>query len=88
MKRNKAFGIDLLLAEMFIDGVDILTPILCKLFNHIFDNGLYPESWTKGLIVPIPKKGDLNDVNNIRGITLSSIFSKIFSCMLDSRLRN
>lgn len=88
MKRNKAFGIDLLLAEMFIDGVDILTPILCKLFNHIFDNGLYPESWTKGLIVPIPKKGDLNDVNNFRGITLSSIFSKIFSCLLDSRLRN
>ena len=35
----------------------------------------------------MPKKGNLNDVNNYRGITLTSIFSKIFSTLLDVRLR-
>ena len=53
----------------------------------MFDNSVYPESWTKGIIVPVPKKGNLNDANNYRGITLTSIFSKIFSILLDNRLR-
>ena len=37
---------------------------------------------------PVPKKGDLNDANNYRGITLTSIFSKIFSILLEKRLSN
>ena len=53
----------------------------------MFDNCVYPESWSSGIIVPIPKKGDKKDVNNNRGITLTSIFSKIFSHVLDNRLR-
>ena len=72
---------------MIINCKDIIAPILCKLFNHMYVNCIYPSSWTKGIIVPIPKKGDINDVNNYRGITLSSILSKIFSILLDSRLR-
>lgn len=32
----------------------------------------------KGIIVPVPKKDDANNVNNYRGITLSSIFQKYF----------
>ena len=53
----------------------------------MYTNSLYPASWAKGIIVPVPKKGDLSDANNYRGITLTSIFSKIFSIMLDNRLR-
>ena len=41
-----------------------------------------------GVIVPVPKKGDNSDVNNYRGITLTSIFSKMLSIMLEKRLRD
>ena len=64
-----------------------IEPVLCRLFNYIFDHGIYPKSWAKGILVPIPKKGDKKDVNNYRGITLTSLFSKIFSNILDNRLR-
>ena len=47
---------------------------------------LIPES-SNGIIVPIHKTGNLNDVNNYRGATLTSMFSKIFSIILDTRLR-
>ena len=87
LKRGKSAGIDSLLPEMFIECKAFLSPLLCKLFNYIYTNSLYPASWTKGVIVPVPKKGDLSDVNNYRGITLTSIFSKIFSILLDNRLR-
>ena len=61
--------------------------MLCKLFNYIFDYNIYPEIWRKGIIVPVPKKGKLNGVNNYRGITLTSVFSKIFSMLIETRLR-
>ena len=64
-----------------------LAPMLCKLFNYIFDNNIYPEICRKGIIVPVPKNGNLNDVNNYRGIILTSIFSKICSMLIDTRLR-
>jgi hypothetical protein len=53
----------------------------------MYSKCIYPESWTKGIVVPIPKTGDLTNVNNYRGITLTSIFSKVFSIILDNRLR-
>ncbi|MEW8546880.1 MAG: reverse transcriptase family protein, partial [Candidatus Thiodiazotropha sp.] len=88
LKRNKSPGLDLLPPELFIDSVDLLCDPICKLFNHIFSKNCYPLSWTKGVIVPVPKKGDLTDVNNYRGITLTSIFSKLYSHILDNRLRS
>ena len=87
LKRNKSPGFDLLPPELFLDSIDLLGDMICKLFNYIFCNNLYPDSWTKGILVPVPKKGDLSDVNNYRGITLTSIFSKIYSHILDERLR-
>ena len=81
LKKGKSAGI---IPEMIINCKDIIAPILCKLFNHMYVNCIFPSSWTKGIIVPIPKKGNINDVNNYRGITLST---KIFSILLDSRLR-
>ncbi|MCG8046600.1 MAG: reverse transcriptase family protein, partial [Candidatus Thiodiazotropha endolucinida] len=86
-KRRKSPGIDLLLPEIFLEGRELLAPVLCKIFNFLFDNSIYPECWAKSMLVPIPKKGDKKDVNNYRGICLSSIFSKIYSQILESRLR-
>ena len=87
LKRDKSPGSDLLPPELFLDSFELIGDMLCKLFNFIFRNNLYPESWTKGLVVPVPKKGDLTNVNNYRGITLTSIFSKIYSLILEERLR-
>ena len=60
---------------------------MCKLFNYMFVNSTYSEKWMLGIVVTVPKKGDLSDVNDYRRITLISIFSKIYSHILDNRLR-
>ena len=56
LKRGKSIGADQLLPEVFIEGAEILAPLLCKLFNYMYDKSLYPDSWTRGIIVPVPKK--------------------------------
>ena len=45
-------------------------------------------AWKQGLIVKIPKKGDLTECGNWRGITLTSVPSKIFGRVLIDRIRD
>lgn len=63
-----------------------MIPILCRLFNNIFDSGFYPDNWSKGCIVPIFKKGEMQDLNNYRGITLVSCLAKLFTSIINTRL--
>ena len=86
LKRNKSVAGDNLLNEYFIESFDILGSHLVDIFNAILDSGHFPELWTKGVLVPIFKKNDPNDVKNYRGITLVSCFSKIFTGVINKRL--
>ena len=86
LKTQKSPGLDGLVSEIFKSSADILCPILVKIFNVVFSSECYPKSWSEGVITPIHKKGNLDDVNNYRGITLINIMSKIYSHILHSRL--
>ena len=57
------------------------------LFNKILRSGTFPSQWTTDLVVPIYKKGDANETNNYRGITLISCFAKLFTPVINSRLK-
>lgn len=56
------------------------------MFNFVFKSEKFPESWSEGFIVPVPKKGNLNKVDNYRGITLLSTLGKLFTRILNNRL--
>jgi hypothetical protein len=71
---------------LFLDCTDVILPSICKLFNNIFQSGLFPEMWSQGCIVPVYKKGDCNDTNNYRGVTLISCMGKLFTSVLNRRL--
>ena len=51
-------------------------------FNKLLRAGYFPSSWAEGHVVPLHKKGD---VNNYRGITLLSVLGKLFSRLLNDR---
>ena len=44
------------------------------------------DRWTKGCILPFPKKGDLGLAKNYQGITLTSIVAKIYNALLYNRI--
>ena len=62
-------------------GLDFLV----SLFNKIW-NGDFPNSWNKASIVSIPKKGDLSDCDNYRGISLINNGIKIISKIIATRI--
>ena len=86
LKRNKSFAGDKLLNEYFIESLDILSSHLVDIFNAILNSGYFPNQWSEGIIVPLFKKNDPCDVNNYRGITLLSCFSKLFTGILNNRV--
>ena len=57
-----------------------------RLLNKIKESGMIPSEWQNGVIVKIPKKGDLSDCGNWRGIALSPITLKIFCKVLLNRI--
>ena len=86
LRTNKSSGPDLLLNEFFIHGNSILCPYLLQLFNKIFELGYFPQGWSEGFVVPLHKKGSINDEHNYRGITLLSTLGKLFTRILNNRL--
>ena len=44
------------------------------------------DRWMKGCILPFPKKGGLGLAKNYRGITLTSIASKIYNALIRNRI--
>jgi hypothetical protein len=87
LKINKSSGPDLILNEMIkcCSQSHLIDPLL-RLFNCILESGHFPTAWRVAHMVPIHKKGDTQDVNNYRGIALSSCLSKVFISILNARL--
>ena len=60
--------------------------LLTSLFNLIFSNAVYPVQWSYAKLFMIFKRGNRNDPNNYRGISVISSIAKIFDMILCSRL--
>ena len=86
LRTGASSGPDLLLNEFFKNGSETLVTYLHNLFNKLFKMGYFPENWSEGFIVPIFKKGDINQVSNYKGITLLSTLGKLFTRILNNRL--
>ena len=86
LKNKKAPGPDGLINEFYKESEGIIMPFLLKFFNHLFDNGLFPNEWTLSVLQPLHKKGDINIPDNYRGISLLNVCSKVYSSVLNRRL--
>jgi len=87
LKAGKSAGPDYLIAEFFKAAADDIVDFLVKLFNTLFDKGIYPTSWSESIILPLFKKGDVNDTNNYRGISLCAIGSKLYGTIINTRMK-
>ena len=84
---GKAPGVDEIRPEMLkaLDNVGLLW--LTRLYNVAWGSGTVPMAWQTGVVVPIFKKGDRRVCSNYRGITLLSLPGKVYSRVLERRLR-
>lgn len=88
LKNGKAPGEDQITAEMLKADSDQTSKELKHTFDHIWKEEKLPKEWTKGLICKIPKKGNLQECSNWRGVTLLPIASKVLSRILINRIQD
>lgn len=87
MKKKKATGEDKIPSEAWIHcGVNTRKRLI-DLIKSIWKGEGFPVDWRKGVITPVHKKGDLEKVENYRGITLLDTAYKIYAAVLNERLR-
>ena len=86
LKNGKASGCDAISNEIIKVSAPFIINILCIIFNKLLELEHYPIQWSTGLIMPLPKSGDLTDPNNFKGITINSCLSKLFTLLMNFRL--
>jgi hypothetical protein len=84
LKRGKQDGTSCYNSNHVINASEKFHVYLSLLLNTILVHGYPPSAFCKGSIIPIPKctRKSLNDSNNYRAITLSSIICKIMDIVI------
>ena len=60
---------------------------LTRLFNHLLRRGLFPNTWKRAKVIPIPKPNQpASDPNSYRPISLLSTVGKLFERLIARRL--
>ncbi|TWW62340.1 hypothetical protein D4764_04G0009870 [Takifugu flavidus] len=84
---GKAPGVDEIPPE-FLKALDVVgLSWLTRVCNIAWTSGAVPLDWQTGVVVPLSKKGDRRVCSNYRGITLLSLLGKVYSGVLERRVR-
>ena len=84
LKVGKSDGNSEQVSDHFVNGTTKANAYLSMFFKSVLTHGVIPDVMLMGTVIPIPKnkRKSLNDSNNYRGITLSSIMGKILDNIL------
>jgi len=87
MKKNKAPGIDEITSDIIKEGGKETVTQLVKLYNQIMQERKIPVTWKEAKVILLHKKGDKADIKNYRPISLLSHLYKIFTKILQNRIK-
>ena len=87
LKNGKAAGTDSILPELF-KAADFILPYLTRVCNMVWQHEATTVDWKNGIIIPLPKNGDLTECSNWWGITLLSVLGKVFARILLNCMKN
>ena len=87
LKNGKAAGCDNIPPKAIKAGGETSEEVLLDLCNRIWGEEKVPEEWKKGLLIKLPKKGDLSYCKNWCGIVLLKMASKVFCRVILERIK-
>jgi len=76
-----------LTVEILKADLETSVDVLHYFLHKVWEQEQIPEDWQRGSIVKLPKKGDLTQCNNWRGITLMAVAAKVLGRIIITRIR-
>ena len=86
LKPKRCQGFDRIPQIFYIDGAEILTPVITRLMQKIMEKSELPEQWKIAKVIPTYKKGKRTDVANYRPISNLCSITKIFERLILDRI--
>ncbi|KAE8738306.1 hypothetical protein FOCC_FOCC016216 [Frankliniella occidentalis] len=86
LKKKSAPGVDGIPAPLLQHGGRPVAVALRNIIVRIIKEGDMPTEWKKSILMPLPKKGDLTQCTNYRGIALLCVAYKVFAYFIHRRL--
>ena len=86
LKNDKTPGNYNISAELIKHGGESIIKIYTEICQNIWKTKIWPDQWTKSLIIPIPKKGDTKKCSNYRTLSLIPHPSNILLRIILNRL--
>ena len=86
LKTAKASGPDNIPPEALKANPDLTANILHKIYSDIWKYEIMPQDWNIGDLIKLPKKSNLKECKDYRGIALLSVIAKVLNRILITRL--
>jgi hypothetical protein len=86
LKNKNSCGPDLLSNKMLKKEKFTFARLLKPLINDSLNDGIFPSCLKIAMVIPIFKKGNNNDMNNYRPISLLPVMSKVFEKVINTQL--
>ena len=84
LNERKSAGLDNILNKLLKMAATIVSPSLTLIFAKSIETGISPDEWKLARVTPIFKKGERDDPNNYRPISVIPTVAKIFEkCVCD-----
>ena len=87
LKNTTAVGHDMVSTQVLKKFAKVIAHPLTHVINRSIMTCNYPQVWKRGVISPVPKKGDLTQDKNWRPVTLLPIMSKVFEKEMNKQLK-
>ena len=85
---NKPFCPSKIPAWALKDGQSVLAEPLCFLINEFISESSFPTDLKRALISPLYKKGETEDPNNYRPISVTGALAKIFEQVIRNQIND
>ena len=86
LNKNKPLGPSNIPAWALKDCLNLLAEPLCFMINAFIEEGKFPEHLKQAHVIPIYKKGDNEDPDNYRPISITSSLAKVFEQILREQM--
>ena len=88
IKNGTTGRVDRLTVEILKADLETSVDVLHYYLHKVREQEQIPEDWHRGLIVKLPKKGDLTKCSNWEGITLMVVAAKVLGRMIITQIRD
>ena len=88
LSSNKASPIEDIPIKILKNSIHIYSEKLTNIFNECLINGKFPDTLKRADVTPIFKKGNDNEKENYRPVSMLSTFSKVFEKLLFEQIND